>query len=86
MIETQSHDDGRFIITLNRPKRRNALDNVAMAELRDTFVTAAANPNNRCLVLKGAGGGFSAGRDLKQAADLDQDAALAQHADNVTFR
>ena len=51
-----------------------------MAELRDTFVTAAANPNNRCLVLKGAGGGFSAGRDLKQAADLDQDAALAQHA------
>jgi methylglutaconyl-CoA hydratase len=51
-----------------------------MAELRDMFVAAAADPTRRCLVLKGAGGGVSAGRDLKQAADLDQDAALAQHA------
>ncbi len=80
MIEITRPTDGLTVVALNRPQRRNALDDAAMAGLRDAFVAAAGEPGLRCLVLKGTGGVFSAGRDLKQAADLDADAALAQHA------
>ena len=80
MIEIERFEDGRAVLTLNNPKRRNALDSVAMAALRDTLVQAAGDTGMRCLVIKGAGGVFSAGRDLKQAATLNQDEALAQHA------
>ncbi len=80
MIETERAADGRLTVTMNRPRRRNALDSDAMAALRDVFVQAAQDRELRCLVLRGAGGVFSAGRDLKQAAGLDEAAALAQHA------
>lgn len=80
MIETSRREDGLLTVTLNRPRRRNALDNEAMAALRDAFVAAGQDSGLKCLVLKGEGGGFSAGRDLKQAAELDETQALAQHA------
>lgn len=80
MINVDIRADGLTTVTLNRPRRRNALDNQAMADLRDAFIAASQDPNLKCLVLQGAGGVFCAGRDLKQAAELDQPAALAQHA------
>lgn len=80
MIDVDRGVDGRTTILLNRPRRRNALDSAAMAALRDAVLAAAGDAALRCLILRGAGGVFSAGRDLKQAADLDRDAALAQHA------
>ncbi|MEQ9124948.1 MAG: enoyl-CoA hydratase/isomerase family protein [Alphaproteobacteria bacterium] len=80
MIEAERQADGRLDITLNRPRRRNALDSGAMATLADMLASAGRDPDLRCVVIKGAGGVFSAGRDLKQAADLDQPTALAQHA------
>lgn len=80
MIDVERKEAGLTVVTLNRPNRRNALDADAMAALRDAFIEAASDAELRCLVLKGAGGVFSAGRDLKQAADLAPEAALAQHA------
>lgn len=80
MIVVAKSASGLVTITLDRPKRRNALDSIAMAELAKVLGQAANDPDLRCLLIEGAGGGFSAGRDLKQAADLDQDEALAQHA------
>lgn len=79
-IDSERRDDGALFLTLNRPERRNALDDRAMSDLRDALVGAAEDPALRCVVIEGAGGVFSAGRDLKQAEELDQDAALAQHA------
>lgn len=81
MIETQRREDGLLTVTLNRPEKRNALDSLAMAGLRNALSEAAEDAGLRCVVVKGAGGVFSAGRDLKQAAELDRDEALAQHAD-----
>ncbi len=80
MIDVEQSPNGRLTVTMNRPERRNALDSSGMAALRDAFVAAAADKGVRCLVLKGMGGAFSAGRDLKQAQDLQPEAALAQHA------
>jgi len=80
MIDVSRAEDGLVVVTLNRPRRRNALDSAAMSDLADCFSGLGQDAGLRCLVLKGAGGGFSAGRDLKEAATLDQPAALAQHA------
>lgn len=61
------HDaDGLATLTLNRPDKRNALDNQAFEEL-DAHLTHLASQTDRigCVVLKGAGPGFCAGADLK---------------------
>jgi methylglutaconyl-CoA hydratase len=80
MIDVDRAANGLTTVTMNRPRRRNALDRQAMADLRDAFIEAGQDGELRCLILKGAGGGFSAGRDLKQAAGLNQAEALDQHA------
>ena len=64
MIEVDCAANGLTTVTMNRPRRRNALDNQAMADLRDAFIEAGQDADLRCLILQGAGGGFSEGRDL----------------------
>src|SRR5882757_7748938 len=56
-------------LTLSRPERRNAITQPMMLELEDAFRQVAANPECRVLVLRGAGGHFSAGGDLDAMAD-----------------
>lgn len=56
------------VITLNRPKARNAV-NLAMAKALERAVDAfEADPNAQVAVLTGAGGSFCSGMDLKAAA------------------
>ena len=59
-------------ITLNRPEQRNAMSLQMVAELRQVLQMAeatAGQPNAvRVLVLRGAGGHFCAGADLKDMA------------------
>lgn len=50
-------------ITINRPHRKNALDNAAWSGLLDALRTAAA-PDIRVVVITGAGSDFCAGADL----------------------
>jgi isohexenylglutaconyl-CoA hydratase len=57
-------------LTLNRPERRNALTHAMMLELEDAFITIRDDPSCRALVLRGAGGHFSAGGDLEAMADM----------------
>ncbi|MEQ9642475.1 MAG: enoyl-CoA hydratase/isomerase family protein [Alphaproteobacteria bacterium] len=76
MIE-RTATGGVVTLTLNRPERRNALDDAAMHAL--AVELEALGDDARCVVIRGAGPSFSAGRDLKQAAELDQQAALTQH-------
>lgn len=79
-IDIERREDGALFLTLDRPERRNALDDRSMAALRDALLDAARDSDLRCIVLQGAGGVFSAGRDLKQAEELDAQAAFAQHS------
>jgi len=51
-------------ICLNRPEKRNALDDTMVAELTDAFVAAAKDTNVKAIVLRAAGPVFSAGADL----------------------
>jgi methylglutaconyl-CoA hydratase len=52
------------LITLNRPERHNAFDDVLIAELTEAFRSMEGEDSLRVVVLSGAGKSFSAGADL----------------------
>jgi enoyl-CoA hydratase/carnithine racemase len=56
--------DGVMVVTLNRPQRKNAVNNEMWIALRETFLEAAADERTGCVLLTGAGGDFCAGVDL----------------------
>jgi 2-(1,2-epoxy-1,2-dihydrophenyl)acetyl-CoA isomerase len=60
-------------LVLNRPERRNALDQPAVAAFADALDDLEKNPP-RALLLRGEGKGFCAGRDLSDAEPLTEDA------------
>jgi enoyl-CoA hydratase len=61
------------VLTIDRPRRRNAVDAATAAALRQGLEDFEADDSARVLVLTGAGGeAFCAGADLK-ALDLDVD-------------
>lgn len=51
-------------LTLNRPDRRNAIDERLANELADAFEKLGQDSSVRCVVLAGAGPSFCAGADL----------------------
>jgi enoyl-CoA hydratase len=62
-------DGAVLIITMNRPKQRNALNAALRQALRDAFDLLDDSPDLRCAVLTGAGPTFCAGGDLKEMAE-----------------
>lgn len=62
-------------VTLNRPELRNAMSLRMVAELRSVLATAETEGEVRVLVLRGAGGHFCAGADLKDMAAARMQAA-----------
>ena len=70
--------DGAAVLTLDRPRARNALSAQALAELQEGIARAEADPHVRVLVLTGAGEKvFCAGGDLTSMAA--EDGFLAGH-------
>jgi 2-(1,2-epoxy-1,2-dihydrophenyl)acetyl-CoA isomerase len=61
------------VITLNRPESRNSLTRPVLALLTGALDAAAADPEVRCVVLRGAGGHFCAGADLRRTFAEDPD-------------
>jgi enoyl-CoA hydratase/carnithine racemase len=58
------NDDGVLVVTLNRPEKKNAVDNSMWVAMRDIFNAAAADDSVICVLLHGAGDNFCAGVDL----------------------
>lgn len=58
--------DGRAVITIDRPERRNALDGATLAHLDEAVADCASS---RVVVITGAGGHFCAGADLADVED-----------------
>jgi methylglutaconyl-CoA hydratase len=67
-------------LTLNRPEKRNALDDATIAALKDHLAEADADEQVRVVLLRGAGKDFCAGGDLSQ---LEKIAANASHEENI---
>jgi methylglutaconyl-CoA hydratase len=66
------------VVTLNRPERRNALTLDLLNELNVAIKAAAEQPQERVLILRGAGAAFCTGLDLKEAADQTKAHATAE--------
>jgi enoyl-CoA hydratase len=64
------------VVTLNRPETLNALDTATLEELERAFKALDA----RAVVVTGAGTAFCSGADLKERADMSDDAWRAHHA------
>lgn len=62
-------DGGVGTLTLNRPKRRNAMDLAMRAALAAGVTELECDPDIRVIVITGSGGVFAAGADLKWLAD-----------------
>jgi enoyl-CoA hydratase len=70
-----------MIVTMNRPKRKNAMTLTMFALMADAWTELSENPNLRCAILTGAGGNFSSGMDLRaMAGDVDPDGAIDERA------
>jgi enoyl-CoA hydratase len=54
------------VLTLNRPQRLNAINKQMLGELQDALDIVENDAGARVLVVKGAGGNFSSGFDLKE--------------------
>jgi enoyl-CoA hydratase len=61
LLERRGHV---LIVTMNRPRARNALTGPMMAVMRQAWDLADTDPGIRVCVLTGAGGAFCAGADL----------------------
>ncbi len=59
-------EDGALLVALNRPEKRNALDESVQTELLGVLQDAADDPEVRGVVLTGTGEAFSAGGDLSR--------------------
>ncbi|EUA25489.1 putative enoyl-CoA hydratase [Mycobacterium intracellulare] len=79
--------DGVRTLTLNRPRRKNAINPQLWVALRDALDAAGHDPGVRALVLTGSGGSFCSGADISVPEDIHPkyklqrltDVALALH-------
>ena len=71
------------VLTLNRPERRNALTIELLSELNAAIKMASDQPQERVIILRGAGAGFCTGLDLKEAADQTKAHATAEMVANT---
>ena len=76
LIEKQSPQV--TVVTLNRPERRNALTLELLTQLRAAIKVASEQPQERVIILRGAGAAFCTGLDLKEAADQTKAHATAE--------
>src|SRR5688500_9921828 len=66
-----------MVVTLNRPKRMNAMTMTMFSLLDRAWHEASEDDEVRCCVLTGADGNFSSGMDLRaMAGDADEEGAI----------
>ena len=71
-------------ITLNRPEKKNALNNVMMNELNYALAYAKQQREIRVVVIGAEGDVFCAGADLRRAKE-ESNVPKLEHADDVSF-
>jgi len=69
---TYAAGERRATITLNRPSKRNALDDATVNELTTAFTMAGRDPSVKVILLEARGPAFSAGSDLEYLSRVSQ--------------
>ena len=71
LVERDQHV---MILTMNRPKRMNALSPDMMGRMFEAWQQGSADPAVRCFILTGADGNFCSGMDLRAlSGDVDEE-------------
>jgi enoyl-CoA hydratase/carnithine racemase len=78
--------DGILRLTINRPKRMNALDLVTMGALGEAVIAAGADERVRTIVLTGEGTAFCTGADLAAAGANPADPNVVMDTANSLIR
>lgn len=73
--------EGVATITLNRPEKRNALDDATISDLKDAFSRVASDLLVRVVVLRSAGPDFCAGADLSALQKIAESSVLENRDD-----
>jgi methylglutaconyl-CoA hydratase len=73
-------------ITLNRPEKRNALDETMVNSLKDVFLSLDKNPDVKVIVLKSSGKVFCSGADLAYLQKLQEFTFEQNLADSNNLR
>ena len=68
-------------VTLNRPDKRNALDNQVISELADAVRRAGRDENVRVVLIDGAGKDFCSGADLAQLQRVSEATVMENVSD-----
>lgn len=77
-----SVDNGVASITLNRPEKRNALNDELIAGIKQGLTRAAGDENVKVVVISGAGKDFCSGADLSALQKIAQ-ASVADNAEDA---
>lgn len=72
-------------VTLNNPKRRNALDPETLGLMKEAFNRAAEDADVRVVVLNGNGDGFCAGADLAASAAVSSASQMIEEYYKPSF-
>lgn len=64
-------DDGVMVLTINRPEKKNALTQAMYQTLAEAIEEAQTDSQTRVVLIKGAGGAFTAGNDLADFAAVN---------------
>lgn len=76
-----TNEDSICFITLNRPEKRNALNDEIISELKEALRQADEDENLRAIVIRGAGPDFCSGADLSALQKISESSAQENLAD-----
>ncbi len=71
LIQVETPLEGVMLLSLNRPEKRNALNNATLQGLCELLEQAEHNPEVNVVVLTGNRNCFAAGADLSELAEMD---------------
>ncbi len=81
-----SNENSILTITLNRPEKRNALNDALLNDLKDALRAADKIDELRAIIIKGAGKDFCSGADLSALQKISESDVLENHDDADNLR
>lgn len=78
--------DRILTITLNRPEKRNALNDALVSDLKAALQTADQDKSLCAVVIRGAGADFCSGADLSALRKISESGVLENHDDADNLR